>query len=284
MERLHKIMASAGIASRRKCEEMILARRVRVNGRIVTELGTQVEPARDQIDVDGERIHAEKKSYIILHKPKGYLSDIDEARGKPLAVDLVPTHARLYAAGRLDANSEGLLLLTNDGDLAHRVTHPRYEHEKEYLALVEGEPTEETLARLRQGVWYEGDRLRVDSVKIVRELGILARRQHWSDARRGETWLRIILHEGKKRQIRHLCGAVGHPARRLIRIRIGPIELGMLPVGEWRELSAREVSELKNENAQGKHPIDTNQHQGELSHRDRRTGGVRQEHHRRAAR
>ena len=297
MERLHKIMASAGIASRRKCEEMILARRVRVNGRIVTELGTQVDPARDQIDVDGERIHAEKKSYVIVHKPKGYLSDIDPssfdyrsggsgqaARGKRFAVDLVPMHARLYAAGRLDANSEGLLLLTNDGDLAHHITHPRYEHEKEYLALVEGEPTEETLARLRQGIWYDGDRLRVDSVKIIRELGILARRQHWSDARRGETWLRIVLHEGKKRQIRHLCGAVGHPARRLIRIRIGPIELGMLPVGEWRELSAREVSELKNEQARGKHSIDSNHQQGDFGHRDRRTSRVRQEHHRRVAR
>jgi len=278
MERLQKVLAHAGVASRRKCEELILARRVRVNGKIVSELGTQVDPVRDRVEVDGTRIRVEKKSYIILHKPKGYLSDIDKARGLPLATDLVPTRERLYAAGRLDANSEGLLLLTNDGDLAHRVTHPRYQHEKEYLALVEGEPSEETLARMEKGIWYAGDWLRVDSAKIVRHLGEMARRQRWGEARRGETWLRLVLHEGKKREIRHLCGAVGHPVRRLIRVRIGPIELGALPVGEWRELSAREVREFMNDKSQGKRKIDG------INHRDRRTGGVRQEHYRRAPR
>jgi 23S rRNA pseudouridine2605 synthase len=278
MERLHKVMANAGVASRRKCEELILARRVRVNGKIVSELGIQVDPTHDRIEVDGAPIRLEKKSYVILHKPKGYLSDVDEARGKPLAIDLVPSNERLYAAGRLDVNSEGLLLLTNDGDLAHRVTHPRYQHEKEYLALVEGEPTPESLARLQKGIWYEGDRLRVDSARVIRELGVLARRQHWNDARRGETWLRIVLHEGKKREIRHLCGAVGHPVRRLIRIRIGPIELGGLRVGEWRELGVREIQELKSSNEQRKQQIDG------IDHRHRRAGGVRQEHRRRVAR
>ena len=281
MERLHKIMANAGIASRRKCEEMILARRVRVNGKIVSELGVQVDPARDRIEVDGALIRVEKKTYVILHKPKGYLSDVDEARGKPLAVDLVPSQERLYAAGRLDANSEGLLLMTNDGDLAHHVTHPRYQHEKEYLALVEGEPTQETLERWLKGIWYEGERLRVDSVKVIRELGMLARRQHWNDARRGETWLRIVLHEGKKREIRHLCGALGHPVRRLIRIRIGPIELGMLPVGEWRVLSEREIDQLKSSNPLRKKHIDGIDQSG-IHHRDGRPGSVRQEHRRRA--
>lgn len=253
-ERLQKVLAHAGIASRRKCEELMLARRVRVNGKIVSELGTKVYPEHDRIEVDGESIRVEKKSYIVLHKPKGYLSDIDPstssgqaARGKPLAIDLVTTRERLYAAGRLDANSEGLLLLTNDGDLAHRITHPRYQHEKEYLALVEHEPTEEKLAKMRQGIWYEGDLLRADSVKIVRQLGALARRHHWNDAARGECWLRIVLHEGKKRQIRHLCGAVGHPVKRLIRVRIGSIELGNLTVGKWRELSLADVRALKTE-------------------------------------
>ena len=283
MERLHKVMANAGIASRRKCEEMILARRVRVNGSIVSELGTQVDATRDRIEVDGAPIRLEKKSYVILHKPKGYLSDIDEARGKPLAVDLVPSQERLYAAGRLDVNSEGLLLLTNDGDLAHHVTHPRYQHEKEYLALVEGDPTPETLERMLKGIWYDGERLRVDSTKVIRELGALARRQHWKDAPRGQTWLRIVLHEGKKREIRHLCGALGHPVRRLIRIRIGPIELGMLPVGEWRVLSEREVQELKIGNPLRKKQIDGIDPSG-IHHRDGRAGSVRQEHRRRAAR
>jgi pseudouridine synthase len=145
----------------------------------------------------------------------------------------------------LDANSEGLLLLTNDGDLAHRITHPRYEHEKEYLALVEGKPAEETLARLRKGVCYDGDLLRVDSVRVVWHLGEIARRQHWNEAGRGECWLRIVLHEGKKREIRHLCSAMGHPVHRLIRVRIGPIELGALPVGKWRELSGKEINALR---------------------------------------
>jgi 23S rRNA pseudouridine2605 synthase len=251
MERLHKVLAHAGVASRRKAEQLILEGRVCVNGKVVSALGTRVDPTRDRIQVDGETIRVERKSYVILHKPRGYLSDRDSstgseqaARGKPTALALVPSRERLYAAGRLDANSEGLLLLTNDGDLAHRVTHPRFEHAKEYLALVEGVPTGETLARLQRGIWYEGDLLRVDSAKIVQHLGKAAWRQHWNEAGKGECWLRIILHEGKKREIRHLCGAVGHPVRRLIRVRIGPIELGTLPVGQWRELDEREVCEL----------------------------------------
>lgn len=247
MERLQKILAHAGIASRRKCEELILQKRVRVNGKIVSELGTKVDPARDKIEVDGKPIRLEQPIYIVLHKPKGYLSDVDEASGKKLAIDLVPVRERLYAAGRLDLNSEGLLVLTNDGDLAHRITHPRYEHEKEYLALVEGEPTEETLTRMRKGIVYEGVVLRADSVKKVRRLGEIGRRHHWGDAEPGECWLRIVLHEGRKREIRHLCGVLGHPVKRLIRTRIGPIELGMLPVGKWRTLSQSELKALKNQ-------------------------------------
>ncbi|MEW5717834.1 MAG: pseudouridine synthase [Chloroflexota bacterium] len=239
MERLQKTLAHAGVASRRKCEELIRAGRVRVNGKIVSELGTKVDPARDRIEVDGAPIRVEEKMYIALHKPRGYLSDVDEERGKKLAVDLVPSRERLYAAGRLDLNSEGLLLLTNDGDLAYRVTHPRFEHEKEYLALVAGEPDDAALAKLRQGVWYDGEMLRADHVERA------VRHQRFADAERGQTWLTIILHEGKKRQIRHLCAGIGHPVLRLIRVRIGPIELGALPVGKWRALSAREVRALK---------------------------------------
>lgn len=293
MERLQKVLAHAGVASRRKCEELILAERVRVNGKIVAELGTKVDPDHDRIEVDGGPVHAEKKVYVVLHKPKGYLSDVESdldpqagpaARDKPLAVDLVPVRARLYPAGRLDANSEGLLLLTNDGELAHRITHPRFQHEKEYLALVEGEPTEEALRRMREGIWFEGDRLRADSAKVVRHLGELAHRQNWGEARRGETWLRIILHEGKKREVRHLCGAVGHPVRRLIRVRIGPIELGALPVGEWRPLDDRELTELRIGNPQRKRQSDAIAQPGRLGDRHRRPGSFGQEHHRRAPR
>lgn len=224
-----------------------MARRVRVNGKIVAELGTQVDQENDHIEVDGQRVRIEKKSYIILNKPKGYLSDLDEARGKPLAVALVSSAKRLYAAGRLDVNSEGLLLLTNDGDLAHHITHPRYQHAKEYLALVEGEPTAETFERMQKGIWYDGDKLRVDSVKIMRHLGKIGQQQNLNPAPRGQCWLSIVLREGKKREIRHLCGAVGHPVKRLMRVRIGPIELGSLPVGKWRELSAFEVRALENQ-------------------------------------
>ena len=259
MDRLQKILAHAGIASRRKCEELILAWRVRVNGKIVSELGTQVDSARDHISVDGKPIRIEQKSYIILHKPRGYLSDIDEARGKPLAIDLVPSRERLYAAGRLDANSEGLLLLTNDGDLAHRITHPRYQHEKEYLARVEGTPNMDTLARMQTGIFYQGEKLRADAVKILHHLDATARAQKWNAAPRGECWLKIILHEGKKREIRHLCGAVGHPVKQLIRVRIGPVQLGALPVGQWRALTATEVRALKSE-AKRKPGIVTHHH------------------------
>jgi 23S rRNA pseudouridine2605 synthase len=238
VERLQKILAHAGVASRRKCEELILAGRVRVNGKVVSELGTKVDPARDRIEVDGAPIRVERKVYIALHKPRGYLSDVDETRGKKLAIDLVPSRERLYAAGRLDLNSEGLLLLTNDGDLAHQVTHPRFEHEKEYLALVAGEPDDAALARLQKGVWYEGEMLRAERVTRA------ARQQQFGRAERGQTWLTIILREGKKRQVRHLCAAIGHPVLRLIRVRIGPIELGTLPAGKWRALTARQVRAL----------------------------------------
>jgi len=247
MERLQKILAHAGVASRRKCEELILAGRVRVNGTVVSALGTQVDPERDHIELDGKPICIEQKTYVVLHKPRGYLSDIDEARGKPLAVDLVNSRERLYPAGRLDANSEGLLLLTNDGELAHRITHPRYQHEKEYLALVEGAPSDDTLAQLQHGVLYQGERYRADSATRVRQLDENARAHGWDVTPRNEFWLRIVLHEGKKREIRHMLGAVGHPVKRLIRVRIGPIELGALRVGQSRTLTADEIRRLKNQ-------------------------------------
>jgi 23S rRNA pseudouridine2605 synthase len=246
MDRLQKVLAHAGVASRRKAEELIQQGRVRVNGQLVTELGTQVDPVHDRVQVNGKVIHTERKTYVILHKPRGYLSDRDEEHPIPSALDLVPSPERLYAAGRLDVNSEGLLLLTNDGELANRVTHPRYEHEKEYLVLVEGVPTQETLNRLLSGVSYEGELLRADSVMVVHNLGRAALEQHWKAAGQNESWARIVLHEGKKREIRHMCAAIGFPVKRLIRVRIGPIRLGDLPSGKWRELDYREVLDLKN--------------------------------------
>jgi pseudouridine synthase len=245
MERLQKVLAHAGIASRRKCEELILQGRVRVNGQVVTQLGSKVDPDRDTIEVDGQPIVPEQKVYIILYKPRGYLSDTLDFRGHPSALGLVPGGERLYPVGRLDARSEGLLLLTNDGELAHHLTHPRYEHRKEYLALVEGEPTEATLRRMLEGVEHDGEVLRADDVQRLERLSPPACIHGWEEAPKGMTWLRIALHEGKKRHIRRMCAALGHPVQRLIRVRIGPLELGDLLVGKWRYLTEGEVKRLR---------------------------------------
>jgi len=220
---------------------------VRVNGQVVTQLGAKVDPAQDTIEVDGQPITLEDKVYILLHKPRGYLSDTQDFRGRSSALGLVPAGERLYPAGRLDAESEGLLLLTNDGELTYLLTHPRYEHEKEYLALVEGEPAGATLRRMLGGVDHDGQTLRADAVERLERPGPEARSHGWEEAPSGRAWLRITLHEGKKRHIRRMCAAVGHPVRRLIRVRIGPLELGDLSVGKWRYLTQEEVRKLKSE-------------------------------------
>jgi 23S rRNA pseudouridine2605 synthase len=238
-ERLQKILAQAGIASRRRAEEMILAGRVRVNGRVVNQLGAQVDPDADKILVDNQPVVLEAKAYFLLYKPKGYISDRDDTANFKTALDLIPGNLRLFAAGRLDLNSEGLLFLTNDGELANRLTHPRYEHEKEYLVLVFGVPDDKMLERLTRGIPYEGEWLRADSAARA------GRRQEFGEAGRDETWLRIILHEGKKRQIRHMCAALGHPVKRLIRVRIGPLRVGKLAPGEFRKLTRDEIAAVQ---------------------------------------
>lgn len=259
-DRLQKIISRAGVASRRRAEELITQGHVRVNGKVVSELGSKADATRDEIEVDGQRIRIERNVYIILHKPKGYLSDNDEGRGKLLALDLVPSRERLYPVGRLDANSEGLLLLTNDGELAHRITHPSYGHTKEYLALVEGEPDLKALEKLRKGIWYDGEMLRADRAERV------GKHQRFGNAHVRQSWVKLVLHEGKKRQVRHMCAAVGHSVLRLIRTRIGSVELGSLPAGQWRALSKAELDQLK----QG---VDEKQvqaagHRGDRDHRD----------------
>ena len=237
-ERLQKILAQAGIASRRNAEEMILAGRVRVNGKVVNQLGTQVDPAADKILVDNHPVTVETKVYFLLNKPRGYISDRDDTGGYKTALDLIPGNWRLFAAGRLDMNSEGLLFLTNDGELANRLTHPRYEHEKEYLVLVFGSPDDKMLERLARGIPFEGEWLRADSAERA------GKRQLFGEAGRDETWLRIVLHEGKKRQIRHMCAALGHPVKRLLRVRIGPLQLGKLQPGDWRKLTLDEIAKI----------------------------------------
>jgi len=233
LERLQKILAHAGVASRRKAEEMIQQGRVTVNGQIVTQLGTKVDPARDDVRVDGARLKiASSHVYILLNKPAGVLSVMDDERGRRSLGDLVSIPARLYPVGRLDVNSEGLILLTDDGDLANRLTHPRYEHEKEYRVLVSGHPAEKTLEAWQRGVVLEGRRTAPAQVTVIR-------------ADRDTTMLRIVMHEGRKRQIRDVAALLGHPVRELVRVRIGPLQLGTLGSGQWRYLTDEEIGALE---------------------------------------
>lgn len=240
-ERLQKVLARAGVASRRAAEELIVAGRVSVNGRIVTELGTRVVPGQDVIAVDGERlpIVAEELVYVMLNKPRGVLSAVEDARGRRAVTDLVNIEARLFPVGRLDLDSEGLVLLTNDGELAHRMTHPRYGHEKEYEVLVEGHPSDPTLIKWRRGS------VLLDGVPTAPCRVERLRMERGACQGKDGTWLRVIVHEGRKRQIRRVAAALGHPVYRLIRTRIGPLRLGHLRVGSWRHLTQTEVNALR---------------------------------------
>ena len=233
MERLHKILAQAGVASRRKCEELIETGRVTVNGQAVSTPGSKVDPERDCIAVDGRQITLPRTHmYLLLNKPAGYLSTVRDPQGRPTVMQLVRAPRRVYPVGRLDMDSEGLLLLTNDGDLTQRLTHPSYEHEKEYHVWVEGQPTTRTLERLTEGVELE------DGFSWPAEITALRKEA-------GGTWLRFVIHEGRKRQLRRMCEAVGHPVRRLIRVRVGPLSLGDLPPGQYRPLTAQEQALLR---------------------------------------
>jgi 23S rRNA pseudouridine2605 synthase len=233
VKRLHKFLSQAGVASRRKCEELIAAGRVRVNGQTVSRPGSKVDPEHDRVEVDGRLVELPKHHvYLLLNKPAGYVSTVRDPQGRPTVVDLVNQAQRLYPVGRLDQNSEGLLLLTDDGDLTQRLTHPSYEHEKVYEVLVEGRPTQHALQLLREGVDLE------DGVICPAEVAIIR-----GDV--GGTWLRFVIHEGRKRQLRRMCDAVGHPVRRLIRVRMGPLTLGDLLPGQHRPLTAQERIQLR---------------------------------------
>ena len=235
-ERLQKILAQAGYGSRRSAEELIAGGRVTVNGQIAT-LGMKADVTRDSIAVDGKLLPKteSKKVYIALHKPRGVLSDSDPNDPRPTVLDLVPSYGHLFAVGRLDLDSEGLMLLTNDGDLAHRLTHPRYGHEKEYRVIVAKRPDENQLAALKHGVVLE-DGHRTAPVTVTIE----------GTAGKG-IWLRMILREGRKRQIREMGKRIGLPVLRIVRVRIGTLELGDLKPGQWRNLTKDEVETLRSE-------------------------------------
>jgi 23S rRNA pseudouridine2605 synthase len=227
-ERLQKVLAQAGLGSRRTSEELIGKGRVRVNGE-VARLGRRVDPEVDVIEVDGAQIGVKAGLvHLLLNKPAGVITTASDPQGRRTVLDLVPDEPRLFPVGRLDADTEGLLLLTNDGDLAHRLTHPSFGVEKEYLVEVEGEPSRGVLRRLREGVELE------DGITAPAKVAALDHRL-----------LRITIHEGRNRQVRRMCDAVGHPVRRLVRTRIGPLAERDLAPGEWRALTQDEVRALE---------------------------------------
>jgi len=232
-ERLQKILAQAGLGSRRACEDIISAGRVTVNGQIAN-LGMKADPARDRIFVDGQLVKARQPLvYIAIYKPRGVLSTVTAPDPRPTVRDLIPIPDTIYPVGRLDVDSEGLILLTNDGELANRITHPRYEHEKEYRVLVARRPDDEQLETWRRGVVLE------DGYKT-------APAQVWMDRPQGKgAWLSVVLKEGRKRQIRETGTLLGLPVVKIIRVRIGSLQLGSLKPREWRYLSPAEVAGLK---------------------------------------
>ena len=231
-ERLQKILAQAGYGSRRACEEFILQGRVTVNGR-PAELGQKADPRVDRVAVDGSVISLpDELTYVALHKPRGVVSSLAAQDNRQTVRDLVSLPGRLYPVGRLDVDSEGLILLTNDGELTEYLTHPRYESEKEYRVLVKGTPDDDQLNAWRRGVVLEGKRTAPAQV----------RREEKAAA---GTWLRVTMHEGRKHQIRDIGAVLGVPVRRLIRVRMGSLILGNLPPGEWRELKPGEVEALR---------------------------------------
>lgn len=232
-ERLQKIMARAGLGSRRACEEIIAAGRVRVNGQ-VAKLGSKADPDRDRIEVDRRAISGgEPLVYIAVNKPRGVLSAVTAPDTRPTVRELIPVQGHLYPVGRLDVDSEGLILLTNDGELANRLTHPRYGHEKEYRVLVARHPDEAQLQTWRRGVVLEDGHRTAPAEVSIQEL-----------AGKG-AWLRIVMREGRKRQIREIGSRLGLPVVKIIRIRIGSLRLGNLKPRSWRYLTPAEVMQLK---------------------------------------
>ena len=234
-ERLQKVISQAGIASRRHAEELITAGRVTVNGKTVSELGAKVEPGRDIVTVDGKAIAAEKKYYILLYKPRGIVTTMDDPEGRKTVSELLADiPARLYPVGRLDYNTEGLLLLTNDGPLTHALTHPSHNISKTYIAQVVGKPTEEKLDQLRIGIRLD------DGVT-----GPARIRRTEYDTEKNVSKLEIIISEGRNRQVRRMCEAIGHPVNKLKRVKFAFLTLEGLRRGRYRQLAPTEVEELK---------------------------------------
>ena len=234
--RLQKYIAMCGEASRRKAEELITAGNIKVNGKVVRELGTKVEIGADRVELNGVPIKTTQKNYyIMLNKPSGYVSTVKDQFERPTVIDLISEDikTRIFPVGRLDYETEGLLLLTNDGDFTYRVTHPKFHMDKTYIAILKGGITIHALRTLRRGVDIGGFITSPAEVEIL-------------DAEAGKTMLKITIHEGKNRQVRKMLDAVGCKLEYLKRIKIGTVELGNLPIGRWRYLTSHEINYLKN--------------------------------------
>lgn len=232
-ERLQKVLASAGFGSRRACEELITTGRVSIDGQTVTELGTRVDLDQQKVAVDGERLKLQRKVYYAVHKPRGSLCTTADPAGRPRVVDLVPpTNARLFTVGRLDENTEGLILVTNDGELAHRLAHPRFQVERVYRAMVAGQPDGTAMEELRRGFFFTEGKFRVRELRVIKEKG-------------KNTLMEVVMTEGQNREVRRLFARIGHKVLMLKRIAFGPLKLGDLELGAHRLLRGPELHALQ---------------------------------------
>jgi 23S rRNA pseudouridine2605 synthase len=233
MERLQKYMAECGVGSRRKNEEIILAGRVKVNGAVILELGFKIDREKDEVSVDDKGIRPEEqKLYIALNKPVGYVSTVKDERGRKTLLDLVKVNERIYPIGRLDYDTSGLILMTNDGEIYNKVIHPRQVVNKKYIAEIKGVPTQNEIEKFRSGIDIG------DYFTAPAEFNIKRKSSN-------STLVEIIIHEGKNRQIRRMCEAINHPVITLQRISVGSIKLADLTIGKWRYLDGKEINYLK---------------------------------------
>lgn len=234
MERLHKVMARAGVASRRRCEEMIASGLVQVNGKVITETGAKVDPTKDKIRVGGEALDlSPARQYILIYKPRGYITTVSDEKGRKKVTDLLKDNTgRIYPAGRLDYDSEGLLLLTNDGDLTYALTHPKHLVPKTYQARVSGVPEPEKLKQMEKGLPLE------DGLTAPARVRLKGQRE-------GNALLEITIHEGRKHQVKRMCEYIGHPVIRLVRTKFGDLKIEDLKPGQYRHLTKDELKKLK---------------------------------------
>lgn len=233
--RLQKYMAKCGVASRRKSENIILEGRVKVNGKTITELGIKVDPDKDVVILDNKIIRMEKNNvYIIINKPEGYVTTVSDQFNRPTVIDLIRSiDERIYPVGRLDYDTSGLLILTNDGNLTYKLTHPKHEINKEYIAKIKGIPNNKSLNEFRNGLKIEDYVTSKANIEII-------------ETYRQNSQVKIIIHEGKNRQVRKMCEKIGHPVIKLKRVAIGDLNIDKMKTGEWRFLTSKEVEYLKN--------------------------------------